>query len=1004
MVRSFGARRFKGVAIGFAAAALVCGGLGGSVAQVGGSLPLQGDEFPSGDGGSSAAVASGTGSHWNVLNWAPGVPAAVPAAFGMNTVDDTGRTVKKVLVSTSSGADVATAAPKNNMSYSDDSAKTFLTTVRDSPASAAGMLRMPDGSLLTIDFKPAWADVAQTRVNLLVRTSKDGGKSWKLRKAPLSSPADEQFGLSYGLRVNGNPLVLADGTLLASGYTVFKGTSKQRSVVLQSTDSGKSWSLRSVVPATAQLGTNELTWSYTSDGRLTAVMRTTDSPEPHIVQSFSDDDGKSWSEAKDLLGPDGVVVHGVSPDMVLQPNGTLLLTTGRPDVRVYISNDGTGKTWDKAITAFANYPSTGSNGRYDGSSGNNSLENVGANTSVLFYDQCMVWGCGAYNQQFGVSAEYVSAVTPGVGKIDVASKLIDGTATVTGNFAGANKRFPEQRPAGAFDGSSTVGAEAVLKASSRKAPQLVLTLDREYSLNKIGLMLGHGELAQTATVSLSEDGTTWTPVITAKNRLDRSMKYTDFATQNARYVKVSGPLGATTTVTELELYSADVDTFENEIPFSVPRGWTDAANAWVTNVPDDPAYSDFGGYHSSTVLRLWDKFTDANAHITRPTPHTGHLYAAMQWGSSDQRALFTFGVNGTAADGSSVPAWNFRLNPGTPATLQAYDGTNWVTAGTFPGPLPSRTYLPLTVDATTDTATVTLGTSSFTTKVRAAQTSDLADLHFSTGDPAQYGGIYYLDDVSVAVDPGSAPQLGAASCYPVQAKAGQPLVVSTTLTNPGDKPATSVSAELHAPQGWTITPRQVPGNLAAGQRAAVSWTVTAPARAPVGSYQLAISATYRSGDAWMSASLPEVPLSLGVVPQNRMTATATTAQPGATYQPSNAIDGNPATFWHSQYTGTKAVPPQSITLALGDTYRVTGLTYLPRQDSSTNGTITAYNVFTSTDGSTFVKVGSGNWAADKTIKTAKFRAGDARFVRLEATAAVADLISAAELNVMGTLK
>lgn len=866
------------------------------------------------------------------------------------------------------------------------------------------MLRMPDGSPLSIDFKPAWADAAQTKVNLLVRTSKDGGKTSKSRKAPLRSPADQQFGLSYGLRVNGGPLVLADGTLLASGYTVFKGTSKQRSVVLQSTDRGRSWSLRSVVPATNQLGTNELAWSYTSDGRLTAVMRTTDGPEPHIVQSFSDDNGKTWSEAKDLLGPDGVVVHGVSPDMVLQPNGTLLLTTGRPDVRVYISNDGTGRMWDKAITAFANYPATGGNGRYDGSSGNNSIENVGANTSVLFYDQCMVWGCGAYNQQFGVSAQYVSAVTPGVGRIDVAGKLIKGTATATGDFAGANKRFPEQRPAGAFDGSSAVGAEAVLKASARRAPQMVLDLKREYSLDKIGLMLGHGELAQSATVSLSEDGKTWTPVISARNRLDRSMKYTDFATQTARYVKVSGTLRATTTITEMELYSADVDTFENEIPFTVPRGWTGAQNAWVTNVPDDPAYSEFGGYDSSTALRLWDKFTDADAHITRPTPHTGHLYAAVAWGSSDQRAMFTFGVNGTSADGSSVAAWNFRLKSGTPATLQAYDGTNWVTAGTFRGALPNRAYLPLTVDATTDTATVTLGTSSFTTKVRAAQTSDLADLHFSTGDPSQYGGIYYLDDVSVAVDPGSAPQLGAVSFYPVQAKAGQPLVVSTTLTNPGDKPATSVSADLQAPQGWTVTPRQLPRNLAPGQQTAVSWTVTAPARTPVGSYPLNVSATYHSGDAWMSADLPTVPLSLGVVPQNRMTATASTAQPGATYQPSNAIDGNSATFWHSKYTPTKDVPPQSITLNLGGAYRVTGLTYLPRQDGSTNGTITAYNIYTSADGTTFVKVGSGSWAADKTAKTAKFRAGDARFVRLEATAAVADLVSAAEINVVGSLK
>lgn len=167
---------------------------------------------------------------------------------------------------------------------------------------------------------------------------------------------------------------------------------------------------------------------------------------------------------------------------------------------------------------------------------------------------------------------------------------------------------------------------------------------------------------------------------------------------------------------------------------------------------------------------------------------------------------------------------------------------------------------------------------------------------------------------------------------------------------------------------------------------------------------MTISATYRSGDGWMSTSLPEIAVALGVVPQNRMTATASTAQPGATYQPSNAIDGNPATSWHSQYTGTKAVPPQSITLALGADYRVTGLSYLPPQDSSSKRVITAYNVYTSIDGSTFTKVATGNWAADKTVKNAKFRAGDARFVRLAATAAVGDVISAAEINVMGLVR
>lgn len=717
-----------------------------------GSLPLQGDALPSGDGAPVNGVNFGAVSHWNVFNWAPGEAGAVATSYSMNTVDQAGRTVKRMFVSTGGNPDVGTAASINNMSTSEDSGKTFLTTVRDSGASALNMTRTPDGSLLTIDFIPAWKDATQTSINLIVRTSKDGGKTWKVRKAPVTTPAGKLFGLSNGLRVHRRPLVLADGTLIVPAYTVFKGTSQQTAIVLQSTDQGRSWSVRGEIPAVAQPGINEVGWSYTTDGRLMAVVRTTHSPEAHLVQSFSDDEGRTWSEATDLLGPDGVVVHGIFPDVVLQPNGTMLLTTGRPDVRVLVSNDGTGQKWDTQQRVFANYPSDGSNGRYDGSSGNNSLENVGTNTSVLFYDQCHVWGCGAYNQQFGVSAQYVSALTPGAGKIDVATQLIDKTATVSGDFARANTRFPEQRPAGAFDGSSAAGSEAVLSAG-RKSPSMVLALDREYTLDKLGLMLGHGELAQSATVSLSADGASWTPVVTARNRLDRAMRYSDFPALQARYIKVTGPLATTTTVTEMELYSADVDTFENEVPFSVPRGWSDAEHAWMTNVPDNPAYSDFGGYHSSSALRLWDKWTDSNAHISKATPAVDHQVATMVWGASDLRARFTFGALAQAADGSQVKAWDFRITPGTPAsappTIEAFDGSAWHKIGTMSRVIPTRTYLPLTIDTTAAQATVTLGADRFTTSIKAAPSGKQSGLHLSTGDPSEYGGIYYLDDVEV---------------------------------------------------------------------------------------------------------------------------------------------------------------------------------------------------------------------------------------------------------------
>lgn len=736
----------RGMAVGFAVAVLMFATAwqGVNLDRAGGSLPLQGDEFPSGDGGAPGAFSSGTGSHWNVLNWGPGNLAAVPASFSRDTVDASGRTAKQIFVSSQANPDVGTAASVVNMSRSDDSGLTFLTTQRNYPTTALNMARLNDGSLLGIDFIPEWTDASHTRVNLIVHSSTDGQK-WTTSKAPLTMPADMPLGpVSNGLRVHRGPLVLGDGTVLLPAYTVLAGTSRQISIVLQSSDKGRTWFYRSTIPGGATPGTNEVGWSRTTDGRMTAALRTTDNPA-RLVQSFSADDGRTWTTATPLLGPDGAQITGIYPDMVLQPNGTLLLATGRPDVRVLHSYDGTGRTWDALSTVFANYPSTGNNGRYDGTSGNTSLESLTGNRSVIFYDQCHVWGCGAYDEQMGVSAEYVAAVTPGVGRIDVMSRLLDGSATVSGTFARPERAFPEQRPQGAFDGSATPAAAAVLSAPRRSATELVVTLDRAYPLERIGLMLGNGQ-PQSATVSLSVDGVTWSaPVVTATDRRDWAMRYTDFPAQQARFVKVSGPAGVTTTVTELELYAAGVDTFENEKPFAVPRGWRDAEHAWVTDVAPNVAYAEFGGHRSATALRLWDKWTDDNARITRPFAATGQAKVGMQWGYSDLRTRFTIGVSG---------AWTFAIvagaNATAPQSVQVFDGKVWAPIGTLSAAVPARSYVPVSVEAGAASATVTVNGQAFSTTVRSGAATSFDGVTFTTGDPAEYGGAFFVDEVTVA--------------------------------------------------------------------------------------------------------------------------------------------------------------------------------------------------------------------------------------------------------------
>ncbi|NOU70363.1 hypothetical protein GC098_02745 [Paenibacillus sp. LMG 31458] len=134
------------------------------------------------------------------------------------------------------------------------------------------------------------------------------------------------------------------------------------------------------------------------------------------------------------------------------------------------------------------------------------------------------------------------------------------------------------------------------------------------------------------------------------------------------------------------------------------------------------------------------------------------------------------------------------------------------------------------------------------------------------------------------------------------------------------------------------------------------------------------------------------------VPQSKMTATATSQETaGENNAASMAIDGNPGTIWHTKWNGSDVLP-QSITLNLGGTYKINKVAYLPRQGGS-NGNITGYNVYVSTDGVSFTKVASGNWDNNSAEKYATFTSTNASYVKLEATAGVSGYASAAEINV-----
>lgn len=118
-----------------------------------------------------------------------------------------------------------------------------------------------------------------------------------------------------------------------------------------------------------------------------------------------------------------------------------------------------------------------------------------------------------------------------------------------------------------------------------------------------------------------------------------------------------------------------------------------------------------------------------------------------------------------------------------------------------------------------------------------------------------------------------------------------------------------------------------------------------------------------------------------------------------------AIDGNTGTKWHSLWAGDN-MENLWISVDLGKVYDVAELQYLPRQDSSYNGTILGYEIYVSSDGEEWLQVDEGIWAESRDWKSTDIVTEvPARYVKLQATECSSDqsanFASAAEIKILG---
>ena len=117
----------------------------------------------------------------------------------------------------------------------------------------------------------------------------------------------------------------------------------------------------------------------------------------------------------------------------------------------------------------------------------------------------------------------------------------------------------------------------------------------------------------------------------------------------------------------------------------------------------------------------------------------------------------------------------------------------------------------------------------------------------------------------------------------------------------------------------------------------------------------------------------------------------------------NAVDGNPETFWHTQWQDASPAHPHEIIIQLSKPATIKGLTYLPRQDDIENGTIKDYEIYLSDDGKDFGEpVKKGAFAAGKEKKTANFDAKKCSFIKLRAISEINGeaWTSAAEIGIV----
>lgn len=257
--------------------------------------------------------------------------------------------------------------------------------------------------------------------------------------------------------------------------------------------------------------------------------------------------------------------------------------------------------------------------------------------------------------------------------------------------------------------------------------------------------------------------------------------------------------------------------------------------------------------------------------------------------------------------------------------------------------------------------------------------------------PADWGRTVWtvIGDVSVAVAPGF-----------VNAAPGASAEVAVTVSNSTSDALVGATLRVEAADGWTALPASIAlDDLAASDSVEVPVTLF-NATAAGGAGSVTFELVDADGEVIASGTTQaNAVCAAGTVQPTAVSAVSSeqlTGEPAPNGPAAAAIDGDPATYWHSQWSPTEATYPHAIVVDLGETQSVCGLVYTARASTGSggaNGRIGEYEVYASTEVSTIdgewgEAVSTGTFTNTAEPQTAGFAAQSARHLKLVALSEV----------------